>query len=91
MVDFRAPKDVIGTNTVASMQSGLFYGAIGMIDGILERIIEELGPDTRTVATGGQAHLIVSGSRFLKTVDEHLTLEGLQMIWDRNRGGRQAQ
>jgi type III pantothenate kinase len=91
LVDFRAPMDVIGTNTVASMQSGLFYGAVGMIDGILERIIEKLGADTKTVATGGQANLIVSGSRFLKTVDEHLTLEGLQMIWERNRVARQAQ
>jgi len=83
LVEFRPPKNVIGTNTVASMQSGLYYGAVGMVDGILERIIEQLGPDTKTVATGGQAGMIVSGSRFLKVVDEHLTLEGLQMIWER--------
>ena len=88
LVDFRPPKDVVGTNTVASMQSGLYFGAVGMIDGILERIIEKLGPDTKTIATGGQASIIVGGSRYLKTVDEHLTLEGLEMIWERNKGAQ---
>jgi len=87
MVEFRPPKSVIGTNTVASMQSGLYYGAVGMIDGILERTIAELGPDTKVIATGGQARMIVTGSRYMKIVDEHLTLEGLQMIWARNHKG----
>jgi type III pantothenate kinase len=84
LVDFREPEKLIGTNTVGSMQSGLYYGAIGMIDGILERLTEALGPETRAIATGGQAHLIVRGSRYLKEIDEDLTLYGLQMIWERN-------
>jgi len=85
MVEFREPEKLIGTNTVGSIQSGLYYGAIGMIDGILERLVDALGPQTRLIATGGQAHLITRGSRFLKDVDEDLTLEGLYLIWDRNR------
>jgi type III pantothenate kinase len=85
MVDFREPEKLIGTNTVGSIQSGIYYGAISMIDGILERMIVEMGPETKTVATGGQAPLIVSGSRFVKLADEDLTLEGLRLIWERNR------
>jgi type III pantothenate kinase len=85
MVDFRQPDKLIATNTTGSIQSGLFYGSIGMIDGILERLIQTLGPDTKRIATGGQAHMIVKASRLLKQLDEDLTLKGLQLIWQRNR------
>ncbi|MCC6586913.1 MAG: type III pantothenate kinase [Bryobacterales bacterium] len=81
-VEFREPAKLIGTNTVGSIQAGLYYGAIGMIDGILERLIAEMGVETKTVATGGQARLIVQGSKYLKDADEDLTLEGLKQIWN---------
>jgi type III pantothenate kinase len=84
-VDFRAPDKLIGTNTTASIQSGLYYGATAMIDGILERLLAGMGQGTKTIATGGHAKLITGGSRFLKTVDENLTLDGLRLIWERNR------
>jgi len=84
MVDFRAPEKLVGSNTVGSMQSGLYYGFIGMIDGIVERITAELGPDTKAVATGGQGDLIAAGSRLVKIYDADLTLEGLRIIWDRH-------
>ncbi len=87
MVEFRQPAKLIGTNTVGSIQSGLYHGAIAMIDGMIERLTNELGPETRTIATGGQAGLILRGSRYLTKADDNLTLQGLEIIWTRVRKG----
>jgi type III pantothenate kinase len=85
MVDFREPEKLIGSNTVGSIQSGLYYGFLGLIDGIIERMAADLGPNTKAIATGGQASLIVRGSKFLQAADEDLTLDGLRIIWQRNQ------
>jgi len=85
MVDFREPEKLIGSNTVGSITSGLYYGFVGMIDGILERLGGELGADMKTVATGGQGHMITRSSRWVTRYEEDLTLEGLRFIWERNR------
>lgn len=85
MVDFREPANLIGKNTIGSIQSGLYYGFAGLIDGILERTIFELGAGTKAIATGGQAHMIQPASKYLTGIDEDLTLEGLRILWERNR------
>jgi type III pantothenate kinase len=84
-VEFAKPPAVVGRNTVASMQSGLVYGYVGLVDGICARMSDELGFAPKVVATGGLAPLVAGVSRAITEVDEHLTLDGLRIIYDRNR------
>jgi type III pantothenate kinase len=87
-VDIKRPAKVIGTNTVTHIQSGLYYGYIGLVDGILVRIIEELGAEPRVIATGGLARQISGDSRYIKEIDDMLTLDGLLILFERNRAPR---
>jgi type III pantothenate kinase len=87
-VDIKRPAKVIGTNTVTHLQSGLYYGYIGLVDGIIERMIAELGAQPRVVATGGLARMIAADSRYITEIDDMLTLDGLLILFERNRVAR---
>jgi type III pantothenate kinase len=87
-VDIKRPAKVIGTNTVTHLQSGLYYGYIGLVDGIIERMIAELGAQARVIATGGLARQISEDSRYIAQIDDMLTLDGLRILFDRNRIAR---
>ena len=84
-VDFAEPPAVIGKTTASSLQSGLVYGFAGQVDGIVRRMRAELGDTAPVVATGGLAELIAPHSETIERVDPLLTLEGLRLVWDRNR------
>jgi type III pantothenate kinase len=82
-IDVRKPQRVIGTNTVASMQAGLFWGYVDMVEGIVRRVREELGGHAIVIATGGLAAVVAPESDLIDHVDDDLTLRGLRLIWER--------
>jgi len=79
------PKKVIGKNTVASMQSGVLFGYVALVEGMVERIKEELGEEVKVIATGGLAGVIARESSAIQVVDPNLTLEGLRLIYEMNK------
>jgi len=98
-VDIRRPQKIIGSSTITAMQSGLYHGFVGLVDGVLRKMIEEIGSAPRlapqqgcpagdpavprVIATGGLASLIATGSEFIELVDDTLTLEGLRLVYER--------
>lgn len=80
-VKFERPEKVIASSTVAAIQSGLYYGYTGLVDGVLERMIAEMGVTPRVIATGGLAHAIAS--KYINQRDDTLTLEGLRLVYER--------
>jgi len=83
LVDFLEPSALIGKNTITAIQSGLYYGFTDLIDGLLDRLIAELGPETKIIGTGGQANMIAKSSRHIREIDDDITLHGLHLVWER--------
>jgi type III pantothenate kinase len=86
-VEVAEPERLVGRNTVQAMQSGIFYGYVGMVDGILERLLADI-PEAKVVSTGGLARVIGPHTRHIRLEAPDLTLDGLRILWLRNQGSR---
>jgi type III pantothenate kinase len=82
---FSAPKNVIAKDTISAMNVGILYGYAGLVDGIITRIKKEMGHEVKVVATGGIAPLIAKETATIDIIDENITLEGLKILYERNR------
>jgi type III pantothenate kinase len=89
-VDIRRPAHLIGTNTVSQMQSGIYFGYLGLVDGIIKRFKAEVEGLETVLATGGLAPLLAQDSEHIGHVDPELTMRGLKIIYDRNRTARRG-
>ncbi len=85
-IEVARPPTAIGRNTVHSMQSGVLFGYVGLVEGMVARFRQELGDDMRVVGTGGLASLVAEETKVIQAVDPWLTLKGLRLIWDMNQG-----
>ena len=85
-VEFERPTRAIGKSTVQAIQSGLYFGYSGLIDRVIEEIIEGMGGRPQIVATGGLANLLIHTSEYIDSVDETLTLDGLRLVYERTKG-----
>ncbi len=82
-VDIKKVETVIGNSTVHSIQAGIYFGYAGLVDGIVRRMVEELGENPKIIATGGLAALITESSKLIETIDETLMLEGLRLVYEK--------
>ena len=84
-VDLQRPPTAIGRNTVHAMQSGLLFGYVGLVEGMVARFRAELGPDMKVIATGGLAEIIAKETSVIQIIAPWLTLDGLRFVWELNR------